>query len=346
MFFNGMGGIGGGGGGAGGAGGNMMRAVGRAVTRAGVAGLQDPISTTSSTAASSNSASPASRKTRSSSGSGSEKGLKAEYPSNFGWASPFGAGSYYGGGGAFDEYSRDWEWVDGGESTSSDDKEVAIYGLTDDFGFGAAPSADEVHSAVNQLSQFVGSGRYTRLIRDKYGDEENYAAGFELDWKEPSSPQFSSTSTRALQPYGSDTVHRAFHLLQSDQSVQRMVTSLSSDAAIWDAVMNNEVVRELRQAYYPDLRSEDSTTPKSTITDEADDAEEINVVKWIIDNTKARVTELMENIAKLLNMVFGPRAGEGDGGKAGITFDEKVTTSLLLSVVVLLIVVLGRSQKT
>ncbi|CAI0390576.1 unnamed protein product [Linum tenue] len=30
-----------------------------------------------------------------------------------------------------------------------------------------------------------------------------------------------------------------------------MVTSISSDAAIWDAVMNNEVVRELRHAYYP-----------------------------------------------------------------------------------------------
>ncbi|CAN1766777.1 hypothetical protein LINPERHAP1_LOCUS10051, partial [Linum perenne] len=119
----------------------------------------------------------------------------------------------------FDEYARDWEWVDGGESSSSDEKEVYIYGLTDDFGFGSAPSADEVNSAVNQLTQFVGSGRYNRLIRDKYGDDEmENPTVFELDWKEPSSPQFYRT--RALQPYGSEAVHRAFHLLQSDQSVQ------------------------------------------------------------------------------------------------------------------------------
>ncbi|CAN1290868.1 hypothetical protein LINPERPRIM_LOCUS20891, partial [Linum perenne] len=193
---------------------------------------------------SSNSASPASRKTQNSSSSGSGSGLKAEFPLNFGWTSP-----YYGRG-PFDEYARDWEWVDGGESSSSDEKEVYIYGLTDDFGFGSAPSADEVNSAVNQLTQFVGSGRYNRLIRDKYSDDEmENPTAFELYWKEPFSPQFYRA--RALQPYGSEAVHRAFHLLQSDQSVQRMVTSLSSDAAIWDAVMNNEVVRELSQAYYP-----------------------------------------------------------------------------------------------
>ncbi|CAN1159206.1 hypothetical protein LINPERPRIM_LOCUS12279 [Linum perenne] len=344
MFFGGMGG---GGGGAGGAGGNMMRAVGRAVTRAGVAGLQDPISAPSTAGgSSSNSASPASRKSRNSSSSGSGSGLKAEFPLNFGWTSP-----YYGGG-PFDEYARDWEWVDGGESSSSDEKEVYIYGLTDDFGFGSAPSADEVNSAVNQLTQFVGSGRYNRLIRDKYGDDEmENPTAFELDWKEPSSPQFYSS--RALQqPYGSEAVHRAFHLLQTDQSVQRMVTSLSSDAAIWDAVMNNEVVRELRQAYYPDERSSDSATSNSTVsdvTDEADDSTNTsgNVVKWIIDNTKARMSELIENIAKLFNMVFAPRGGDdGDdqNNGGGRVFEEKLTTSLLLSVVVLLIVVLGRGQ--
>lgn len=32
--------------------------------------------------------------------------------------------------------------------------------------------------------------------------------------------------------------------------VQRMVLSLSSDKTVWDAVMNNEVVRELRESYY------------------------------------------------------------------------------------------------
>lgn len=32
--------------------------------------------------------------------------------------------------------------------------------------------------------------------------------------------------------------------------VQRMVISLASDNSVWDAVMNNEVVRELRDSVY------------------------------------------------------------------------------------------------
>jgi hypothetical protein len=32
-----------------------------------------------------------------------------------------------------------------------------------------------------------------------------------------------------------------------------MVISLSSDKAVWDAVMNNEVVRELRESYFAGL---------------------------------------------------------------------------------------------
>lgn len=31
--------------------------------------------------------------------------------------------------------------------------------------------------------------------------------------------------------------------------MQRMVISLSSDKAVWEAVMNNEVVREIRDLY-------------------------------------------------------------------------------------------------
>jgi len=35
-----------------------------------------------------------------------------------------------------------------------------------------------------------------------------------------------------------------FHIL-----MQKMVVSLSSDKAVWEAVMNNDVVREIRDLY-------------------------------------------------------------------------------------------------
>ncbi|PRQ32438.1 hypothetical protein RchiOBHm_Chr5g0046391 [Rosa chinensis] len=52
------------------------------------------------------------------------------------------------------------------------------------------------------------------------------------------------------QPQGRQRVYEAFSLLQNESSVQRIVVSLSSDRAVWDAVMNNEVVRELRESFY------------------------------------------------------------------------------------------------
>ena len=42
--------------------------------------------------------------------------------------------------------------------------------------------------------------------------------GTERDWIEPSLPQLRSS--RMLQPYGSDRVYDAFHLLQTDPCIQ------------------------------------------------------------------------------------------------------------------------------
>ncbi|CAL1354763.1 unnamed protein product [Linum trigynum] len=356
-------------GGGGGGGGNMMKAMGRAVTRAGVAGLQDPISTTSASAsnspapaasAASSSSSTCSRQAHKSAASGAGPGLHVSpnpVALPISWTTcAFGA-PY---GSPFDEYGRDWEWVsaDGSSSCSSDEKGV-IYGLADDFfALGPPPSADEVHTAVDELSQFVGSGRYTSLVHDRYGNEMMKVGmedeiwwrplpNLESDWKEP-----SHNLSRMSHSYGTDTVYRAFHLLQNDQSVQRMVTSISSDAAIWDAVMNNEVVRELRHAYYPEVvnsnMSQESTSDESGDKDGVGASE--NVVEWILDNAKARVVELMESIAELMNKLFAHRGGEevhagGIGERASMVFEGKVATSLLLSVLVLLVVVLSRAQK-
>ncbi|CAI0380920.1 unnamed protein product [Linum tenue] len=370
-----MGFVGGRGGGmGGGGGGNMMKAMGRAVTRAGVAGLQDPISPTSASAsnsptpagsAASSSSSTCSRQAHKSAASGAGPGLHVS-PNPVALPISWTTSAFYGS--PFDEYGRDWEWVsaDGSSSCSSDEKGV-IYGLADDFfALGPPPSADEVHTAVNELSQFVGSGRYTSLVHDRYGNEmmkvgmedeiwwrplPNLAGSeSDWDWKEP-----SPNLTRMSHPYGTDTVYRAFHLLQNDQSVQRMVTSISSDAAIWDAVMNNEVVRELRHAYYPgrEVNSNMNSMSQESTSDETGDKDGVgaseNVVEWILDNAKARVVELMESIAELMNKLFAHRVEEvhagGIGERASVAFEGKVATSLLLSVLVLLVVVLSRAQK-
>ncbi|KAI3514725.1 hypothetical protein L1887_13374 [Cichorium endivia] len=69
--------------------------------------------------------------------------------------------------------------------------------------------------------------------------------GWEVDWSEPSPSMLVSR--------GSESVHDAFHLLQTEPSVKRMMVSLSSDKSVWDAVMNNEAVRQLRDSAYEGL---------------------------------------------------------------------------------------------
>lgn len=66
---------------------------------------------------------------------------------------------------------------------------------------------------------------YSNLVRDKFAsDLENDVAdqvtsptGSELDWVEPS---FRLCNSGVLQPHGSDRVYDAFHMLQTEPSVQ------------------------------------------------------------------------------------------------------------------------------
>ncbi|KAL8192805.1 hypothetical protein R6Q57_027253 [Mikania cordata] len=101
----------------------------------------------------------------------------------------------------------------------------------DDFVFCTVPSMDEVHHAVASLQQVLN--RQT----------SSHDSEWDFDWIEPSPSMLKAHR-------GSESVYDAFRLLQSEPSVKRMVMSLSSDKAVWEAVMNNEVVRELRDSIY------------------------------------------------------------------------------------------------
>ncbi|KAI4320079.1 hypothetical protein MLD38_033595 [Melastoma candidum] len=53
--------------------------------------------------------------------------------------------------------------------------------------------------------------------------------------------------TRAMRR--TESVFDAFDMMRFEQSIQKMVMSISSDKAVWEAVLNNEVVKELRELY-------------------------------------------------------------------------------------------------
>lgn len=229
----------------------------------------------------------------------------------------------------------DWECVDGVE----DEREN---GSRDDPVFGEVPSPDEVQQAVCSLQQVIDPASFSQFIRDKNVYDSEYdevdKAGSELDWMEPSMQGYVS---RTFHSPGPGRVYDAFHLLQTDPSVQRMVISLSSDKAVWEAVLNNEVVRELRDSLSKAGKSISESSEKASEGSNA----ATDILSWIFVNTKAKVMELVDKITKLVNQLFQSPDEEAAKGEPEANFQKTVKSSLLLSVVVLLIVVVSRVRQ-
>ncbi|XP_059460718.1 uncharacterized protein LOC132189900 isoform X4 [Corylus avellana] len=337
--------------GGGSGGGGMLRTVGRAVTSTRTTGvaaggaLQEPISSSANThnTSSTTATSPTSRTTHK---PGSSTHLSLSSTSspfashNIPISAASGVPTWPPPLSQCDEF--DWVAVDGVE----DEKP---HGYFDDFVLGPVPSKDEVQDAVSALQQVFDPARNSKLVWDKYAfdldkdvaDQVKTPTGSELDWMEPS-PHLCNS--RTLQPHGSDRVYDAFHLLHTEPSVQKMVISLSSDKAVWDAVMNNEVVRELRDSYYA-VEKMTPLDPDESSGNSDDSNEATNILRWIFDNTKAKFMEAINKITKLMNNLFQSADDEKTTAGATDPFKEKLKSSFLLSVMVLLVVVLGRANK-
>ncbi|KAL0298375.1 UNVERIFIED_CONTAM: hypothetical protein Sradi_6497300 [Sesamum radiatum] len=353
--------FGGGGGGMGGGsarGGGMLRTVQRAIRAGGGGAPPDPSSPSAIAAANSRKAkhlneklasTPNTALALSSSTSGGPNNDDNHGPSAF--SSLINLPVYADSGPAWGSCSSptrsddlEWEFLDGSEEYERG---------REDFVFGTVPSRDEVNHAVSSLQQVLGSSYFEHFPKEKLSediekdldDEDSRTKGFEgmissteseVDWVEPSLTVYNS---RMLQrPHGSNRVYDAFHLLQTEPSVQRMVLSLSSDRAVWDAVLNNEVVKELRGSICQADEEEDSREKES------DDSNPVkDVLSWVFVNAKANISQLIDKITKIFNEVFHP-SNEEKKGNIVDPFEQKLKSSLFISIIVLLIVVVSRAQ--
>ncbi|KAF0894092.1 hypothetical protein E2562_033968 [Oryza meyeriana var. granulata] len=143
------------------------------------------------------------------------------------------------------------------------------------------------------------------------------------EWVEPALLALNST---ALLTREHRNVLDAFHLLQVDPSVQKMVMALSTDKSVWDAVMKNEVVQEFRRSFQDakdaDLNGSSSASP--------------GMMKWVMENIQAKITEFLENILKLVNMLFQAESKDYD------LYDDTVRMSFMLTVFVFIVVTMAR----
>ncbi|KAH0686163.1 hypothetical protein KY289_016926 [Solanum tuberosum] len=342
------GGGGGGGGGGGANGGGMLRAVQRAVRTGGTinGAAQESFSHSSTTKTAKSSTSGHAFQNKASNNAFS---LSSSSPLS---TLPLSAAALAPGTWDSSSESEEWECLEENNNSSI---------LFDDYILGPVPSIDEVHHAVSALHQVLEPTYFAYSTNNGLGYKSNEDTTDELtsssnltrevlsssgsvsDWIEPS---IHICNSKLLQSYGSNRVYDAFHLLQTEPSIQKMVISLSSDKAVWDAVLNNEAVREIRDSLKQVDAADNGLQAGNSEEglDKSDSDGTVDVISWIVVNTKEKVLEIVEKIIEFVNEWFQPPEEEKTSEGNTDPFEEKLRTSFFLSIVVLLVVVVARAQ--
>ncbi|XP_020585246.1 uncharacterized protein LOC110027933 [Phalaenopsis equestris] len=214
------------------------------------------------------------------------------------------------------------------------------------FVFGPVPSTQEAEEAVSAIQQLFIPVPFGEIIeRPPHEQEEvkdkaaistkilprSLSSESQSDWIEPVMHLYSSKNSQSQER---EKVLDAFRLLQMNPSIQKVVVSLSSDRAVWDAVMKNEVVQEFKKCFY-----EAESNPQEP--DAGDSLPANGILKWIVD-AKVKVMEVLDKIAKQLSQIFnsGGTKSEDD------IFDNVLQSSFMLSVLVFIVVVMNRVLKS
>ncbi|KAL8210328.1 hypothetical protein R6Q57_007060 [Mikania cordata] len=206
-----------------------------------------------------------------------------------------------------------------GSSDFTHKSERKAIGYSNRTNFGPVPSQIEVQNAIVDLRRVMDGFCTTN---SETTEECNY-----------------ESSRKLMNSLGQMRLLDAYNLLQTDPLVQKLVLSISSDTEVWDAILKNDAVQDL-QGSFP-ITEEEGTgyNHESNST--------FLIVKWIFAVMKSKIIEFMEKlevlVIKTLHSVSkkAKSASEHDD-----ILEEKVRSSLLLSIVILLIVFVTRCIET
>ncbi|KAK3199416.1 hypothetical protein Dsin_022831 [Dipteronia sinensis] len=149
----------------------------------------------------------------------------------------------------------------------------------------------------------------------------------------------------------------AFKLLSESPAVQSVVASIATDKKVWDAVMENNHLREFMMSQRNDAAIEDQeshrmfdesssdSSPGDDTADEFGDTED--PVKEFFQNVKKSVVEMVSNVSDFFQNLFGSSPAEktsADAGGAGGSFIENTMLASLmgLAIMVIMVVVVKR----
>ncbi|GAB2222121.1 hypothetical protein Drorol1_Dr00013322 [Drosera rotundifolia] len=241
----------------------------------------------------------------------------------------------------------DWEYLDNvGDGNGGDGERVC----EEDVIFGAPPSEDEVKYALASLQEvfspaFVGDVASSDQDMDAPEGAFGLAASIksvssrrsELDWIEPPWQLYDGGRAQAN---GVNSVYDALYLCETDPIYQNMVVSLSSDQKVWEAIMKNEVVREITES----LKNAKKKALISSGDSQGRASSPASVLSWFFENMKAKFMKAVANITNLVGGLVQNLKLDHKSEKEDEVFQQQLKTAFMLTILVLFVVVVDRAK--
>lgn len=214
--------------------------------------------------------------------------------------------------------------------------------------FGSVPSLQEAKEATTELKDALE--KVYLSPPNSTGFDDPFAADHVSGLSNPESCLlFEATPTPVTK-----SVHQAFKLLSGSPEVQTVVASIASDPKVWDALLENPVLKDFMQS-----QQRNAAIPEIEEIQEVEQIREIEELSEssqtgksknvsMLESIKLRVVEMVSNASNYLQNIFGFSKAEEisseDNGSTGATTVEKTLGASLmgLAVMVVMVVVLKR----
>ncbi|AQK45783.1 Uncharacterized conserved protein (UCP012943) [Zea mays] len=197
--------------------------------------------------------------------------------------------------------------------------------------FGKASVLDSEPTELQALALPVSGHPSSGIFMDHLALDSDASMAILDEWTEPAKLVLNSS---ALLTEEHQSVLDAFHLLREDAYVQKMVMALSTDKAVWNAVMNNDVVQEFKRSFKDAKETylKGSSTPPPP-----------GFMMWVMKNVHAKIREFFKTMFGLTNILFQAGDHSYQAGEQNYDFyDCIVRMSFMLTVFVFVMVTVAR----
>ncbi|RWV97401.1 hypothetical protein GW17_00039808 [Ensete ventricosum] len=148
------------------------------------------------------------------------------------------------------------------------------------------------------------------------------------------------SSLKEFYSQGQQKIVNLFNLLQTNPELQRIVVSLSTDKAIWEAIMKNAAVQDLKESFFSGCKIEAGSIQHDLLNGVGDFA--TIIVRWILDNIKTKVMGLIDKITHLVVELFHCVERE----RSMHILDDVLRSLFMLAVMATIVVVIKRIHST